>query len=118
MYAGWTGRNTAANLPYDEIFVLTLPAFQWIQVQYPPKYPRHTVTCHSVGGSQILTVGGLASDSTSDPTAYIAVFNNQDPFAQGLGVFDMTTLQWKDKYEAKPVDYHQPSVISEIYAKG
>jgi len=119
LYGGWSGRATSANMPFDEIHILTLPAFQWYKVQYPPLNPRHTVTCHSVGGGQILTIGGLNSDNTEpDPDVYLNVFEGHDPFAQGLNVFDLSTLWWKDQYTANPGPYVASKTIMDIYAKG
>jgi len=54
MYAGWDGNNYGNQ--DDTIHILSLPAFHWIQVQYTPKSGRFAHTCHSVGGSQILTI--------------------------------------------------------------
>ena len=117
MYGGWSGHATAANQAFDEIFVLTIPAFEWIQVSYTPKNPRHALTCHAVGGSQILTIGGLDSDDTSSNSdAYLAVFGTPDPFTQGLNIFDLHTLWWADHYSASPQPYHQSSSIQKIYA--
>ena len=119
LFGGWSGRATSANMPFDEIHILTLPAFQWYKVQYPPLNPRHTVTCHSVGGGQILTIGGLNSDNTEpNPDVYLNVFEGHDPFAQGLNVFDLSTLWWKDQYTANPGPYVASKTIMDIYAKG
>lgn len=117
MYGGWSGHATAANTPFDEIFVLSLPAFTRSKVDYTPQHPRHALTCHAVGGGQILTIGGLDSDNTEDnANAYLSVFSSPDPFAQGLGVFDLGTLSWKDHYSANPREYQQADLIKNIYS--
>lgn len=119
MYGGWSGRATSANRPYDEIHVLSLPAFQWHKVQYTTTSPRHGLTCESVGGGQILTIGGLDSDNTEpESDVYLTVFDSVDPFTQGLNVFDLKTLWWADQYTASPGPYTPAPAIQQIYAGG
>lgn len=40
-----------------------------------------------------------------------------DPWSQGIGVFDMKTLEWKDSYDAEPVGYEAPDMVKQYYAK-
>lgn len=118
MYAGWSGHLGAASIPFDEIYILTLPAFYWIKVDYPPQHPRHGLTCNAVGGSQILTIGGLDSNSihTTDTLTYTSPYDTTpDPFAQGLAIFDMTTLQFADQYTANASPYVQSDKIQNYY---
>ena len=114
MYAGWGRRLGAAAISFDEIYILTLPAFYWIKVDYAPQHPRHGLTCNAVGGSQILTIGGL--DTNSNENTYQSPYNTTpDPFAQGLAIFDMTTLQFADKYTAKAPPYVQSDRVKTYY---
>ena len=117
LYAGWGGNLGSAATPYDEIFILTLPAFTWVKVDYPPKSPRHALSCNAVGGSQIITIGGLDSASADAFSAnvYQDVFNTSDPFANGLNIFDMSTLSFADKYTANPPPYTQSALIASVY---
>ncbi|MCJ1463268.1 hypothetical protein MMC07_001874 [Pseudocyphellaria aurata] len=118
MYAGWDGRLGLTAVPYDEIYILTLPAFNWIKVHYPPQHPRHALTCNAVGGSQILTIGGLDTNSEhiGDGLTYISPFNTSaDPFAQGLAIFDMTALKFANQYTAKASPYVQSDVVRKYY---
>lgn len=118
MYAGWGGHLGALAVPFDEIYILTLPAFYWIKVDYPPQHPRHGLTCNAVGGSQILTIGGLDTNSkhTVDTLVYISPYDTTpDPFAQGLAIFDMTTLQFADQYTAKASAYVQSEKVRSYY---
>lgn len=39
----------------------------------------------------------------------------KDPWAQGIGVFDMTALKFKDSYQAKAEAYQPAEVIREYY---
>ncbi|KAI9694637.1 MAG: hypothetical protein M1822_000253 [Bathelium mastoideum] len=117
LYAGWGGNLGSVAVPYDEIFILTLPAFTWVKVNYPPKSPRHALSCNAVGGSQIVTIGGLnsASADTNGVNVYIDAFNASDPFANGLNIFDMTTLSFATKYTANPPTYTQSSLVAAVY---
>lgn len=117
LYAGWNTNLGPVAVPYDEIYILTLPAFVWIKVQYPPESPRHDLTCHTVGNRQMLIIGGVDSASTSgSDTFYEDPFNIADPFTQGLGIFDMTTLTFAEKYDADAEAYVQSDSVQQTYA--
>ncbi|MCJ1465317.1 hypothetical protein MMC07_003934 [Pseudocyphellaria aurata] len=114
MYAGWGMQLGAAAIPFDEIYILTLPAFYWIKVDYPPRNPRHGHTCNPVGGSQVLTIGGLDTNSRND--SYTSPFDTTaDPFTQGLAIFDMTTLQFADQFTANAPPYVQSDRVKAYY---
>ena len=102
VYAGWNGQPGPSAIPYDNTYVLTLPGFFWAKANYTAAHPRHGLTCEAVGGSQILTIGGV--DSTQqDPTTndtYTPGFNTRDPFPQGLAIFDLASLTWSSSYHA------------------
>ncbi|MCJ1466753.1 hypothetical protein MMC07_005373 [Pseudocyphellaria aurata] len=118
MYAGWAGHLGASAVPYDEIYILTLPAFNWIKVDYPPQHPRHALSCNAVGGSQILTIGGLDTNSkhTADELTSTSQFDTSpDPFAQGLAIFDMTALKFANQYTAKASPYVQSDLVRNYY---
>ncbi|KAL8839985.1 MAG: hypothetical protein Q9170_001527 [Blastenia crenularia] len=122
MYGGESGNLGPDAVPYDEIFILTLPAFRWIKVDYPPLHPRHGHSCNAVGGSQIISIGGVDSNSRIYYGDYFSIgestFNSSvDPFAQGLGIFDMTTLTWADHYTANAPQYVQSDLVKNFYAQ-
>ena len=104
---------------YDTISILTLPAFHWISVPYGPRNPRHGLTCVPVGGGQILTIGGLDS-AVNDPSngPLLGAFSGSpDPFTQGLGIFDMTTLKWAEQYTAQAPVYEQSHLVQQFYSQ-
>ena len=116
MYGGYPGETGYAAVPYDQIYILTLPAFHWIKVNYTAENPRHSHTCTAVGGSQILSFGGFDSSTTiSNASNYQSMFDGKDPFTQGLAIFNMTNLWWADKYEANQSIYRQPDLIRRYY---
>lgn len=118
VYAGWDGINY--GIEYDTIYILTLPAFHWLQVEYTPTSSRFAHTCHAVGGSQVLTIGGLDANPKITGPGYQNLiesnFNSTpDPHTLGLGVFDMTTLTWASQYTANKSDYEQSEIVSTFY---
>ncbi|KAL8775528.1 MAG: hypothetical protein Q9209_000024 [Squamulea sp. 1 TL-2023] len=120
LYGGDNGHLGAPAVPYDEIFILTLPAFHWLKVDYPPQSPRAGHTCNAIGGSQILSVGGFDANPKIAWGEYEdirkSMFNTTaDPFAQGLGIFDMTSLTWADHYTANAPQYVQSDLIKTFY---
>jgi hypothetical protein len=116
MYAGWNGNLGEAAVPFDEAYVLTLPGFNWVKASYPALNPRHGLTCNSIGGGQILTIGGLNSSQNGPDDLYKDVFNTQDQFTQGLAVFDLNTLSWKDSFSASQTTYSPAPQIRSFYA--
>ncbi|EKG13329.1 Galactose oxidase/kelch beta-propeller [Macrophomina phaseolina MS6] len=117
-YAGWGGDLGTKSVQFDQIYILTLPAFHWINVDYPPTGTRHALTCHAVGGSQILTIGGVDSASTdSSATIYAGPFRDRDKYTQGLAVFDLSTLEWKNEYTANASKYTQSELVRTYYAE-
>lgn len=59
----------------------------------------------------MLSIGGI--DSQADKP-----WGSKDPFAQGLGVFDMTELKWKEDFDHKAAAYDSPEPIREWYSGG
>ncbi len=108
-------------MSYDEVFVLSLPAFRWFRAPYAARRPRHAHTCHVVGQRHLLSVGGV--DTTQDrPLAGgggsaldLATFATRDPFPQGLGLFDITRLNWTTRYEANAAPYEQSAPVAAYY---
>ncbi|KAK2627187.1 hypothetical protein QTJ16_003153 [Diplocarpon rosae] len=120
IYAGWGSHLGADALPYDEIYILTLPAFQWIKVPYPPAKPRHGHTCETVGNRQMLVIGGVDTlqdtPTNAAPSADLVTFATRDQFAQGLAIFDMTSLSWATQYDADAAAYEQSDPVKSYYA--
>lgn len=107
------------TVQYDTINILTLPAFHWISVPYNPQNPRHALSCNAVGGSQILTIGGVDSNAKIDTETLYQVSESSfpDPFAQGLAVFDITTLAFSDHFTAEAPPYEQSDVVKQFYSQ-
>lgn len=118
MYGGYPGTTGSGAVPYDQIFILTLPAFHWIQVDYVAAHPRHEHTCNAVGGSQILTLGGFDSSTTDQSGSnYQSMLDSADPFMQGIAIFNMTSLEFEDHYSASALNtsVYKPSELVQYY---
>ncbi|OCL08168.1 hypothetical protein AOQ84DRAFT_293715, partial [Glonium stellatum] len=53
----------------DQTFTSTLPALQWLRVEYPAAHPRYAFSWHAVRGSKTITIGGLNSASNDSKIA-------------------------------------------------
>ncbi|EWY81908.1 hypothetical protein FOYG_16114 [Fusarium oxysporum NRRL 32931] len=55
---------------YDDIYILTIPSFQWIRGPYPTykngtgSYPKSMMSCNVVDDAQMLVIGGTYSNAT------------------------------------------------------
>lgn len=120
VYAGWDGNLGSRAVQYDTINILTLPAFHWITVPYNPQNPRHGHSCNAVGGSQIISIGGVDSTAIITPEQNIikrTFDNSPDPFAQGLAIFDVTQLSFVNQYIAQAPPYRQSEKVKQFYAQ-
>lgn len=99
----------------DQVYVLSLPSFQWFRANYKPISPRTGHTCHATASGQMIMIGG------EDPRYLgpdFGVLDNKapfDPWPQGFGVFDMTALRFKDSYQAKAGAYETPDIIKNYH---
>ena len=122
--AGFGGVLGDTAIPYDDAHILILPSFHWIKVNtFAARNPRYGHSCNAVGGSHILTIGGVdANPAISNPgpdnvMTYESTLNTSaDPFTQGLGIFDMTTLSFTDQYTANASPYVQSNPVVQYYA--
>ena len=97
-------------LALDAVYVLSLPAFRWFKADHPAQYPRFRHSCNIVGNRQMLSIGG------QDPTNQYNNTFTADPFLQGLGIFDLTAMQWSDQYNADAEPYESSAVVKAWYA--
>ncbi len=100
-------------MEFDEIFILSMPAFRWFRAPYEARHSRHRHTCHVVGQRHLLSIGGL--DATHTKPVNGSEFESPDPFPQGLGLFDMTCLNWTMYYNVSAAAYEQSAPVAEFY---
>ena len=97
-----------AALDLDAVYVLSLPAFNWQKASYTPRRSRAWHTCNLVGGRQMVIVGGKQPwlNDSSQIT---------DIWSQGLGIFDLSAMEWKDQYDAAAAPYVTPDAVKAWY---
>ncbi|KAH6688519.1 kelch repeat protein [Plectosphaerella plurivora] len=100
---------------YSDMYVLSLPGFEWTRLA-PSRSPpaRRDHMCLTVGKRQMLSLGGL---NTADGPGG-SMWLEKDPFPQGVGIFDMATLQWTDGYDAGASAYETHESIRKFYDDG
>lgn len=84
------------------------------------KAPDMGTPVNSVGGIQIISIGGVDSNSNINGGSGVirSTFDSQpDPFAQGLAIFDMTTLRFVNQYTAEAPPYEQSDKVKQFYAQ-
>lgn len=115
MHGGLINYVLGANgEPNDQVYVLSLPAFRWFQANYTSHSPRIAHTCHVTKTRQMIMIGGTNPFTTKDYVANTDV-GPQDPWTQGIAVFDMTALQFNDSYQPGADPYEPPEAIQQYY---
>ncbi|KAM0796187.1 hypothetical protein BDR22DRAFT_918877 [Usnea florida] len=123
VYGGFNGGFGNQSVQFDTVSILTLPAFHWISVPYPPEKPRNGQSCNAVGGSQIISIGGADPNvnmsilKLGNPLKYLTFNTIPDPFQQGLAIFDMTSLQFASQYIANAPPYQQSDPVKQFYSQ-
>ncbi len=64
----------------------------------------------------MVSVGGQVRNVT-EPDYATAMQLLPDPWPQGLGIFDLTTMEWKDGYDAAAPAYVTPAAVKAHYQK-
>lgn len=99
------GRDLSNNY-YDEVWVLSLPAFVWSRV-YAGESPRFSHTCHLVSNRTMLTVGGVNNVDQMRGSGSQAC----DWEEKSVGILDMSGVIWGSVYNAHAPMYEVPSQL-------
>ena len=75
-------------------------------------------SCNVVGNRQMISIDGRVNNaseynldnSDSNPDSSLP-----DPWPHGIGIFDMTTMQWKTSYDPNAAPYKTPNAIKAYY---
>ncbi|KAF2273986.1 kelch repeat protein-like protein [Westerdykella ornata] len=90
MFGGQNLQPFKNQTQYDDMWILSVPSFTWIEVKMGPDqsvpYPRAGHTCH-IWDSQMIVVGGYVGQELSCD-------------APGIYVFNTSSLQWSDQFTA------------------
>jgi Kelch motif len=101
-----------ATTDYDDVYVLSLPSFRWIQI-YSGQSPRWGHTCHLVANSQMLTVGGANGSTVAS-----SLWNGCDWEMMSVAVYSLSTLTWGSVYDAAAPQYTVPNLIYQVVGGG
>jgi hypothetical protein len=91
-----SGRSTTKSL--DDIWVLSLPQFQWTQV-FAGVHPNYGSSCQLVGEKQMLFLGGVWGECRTP--LYVALF-------------DMTNLRWMFSFTKGDGAFRVPKAVWEL----
>lgn len=114
------GGNNMNGIEYSDVYVLSLPGFHW-EVAKPAigeAYKRINHACAAVGQRQLLSFGGYKRTNESgyvDPEIY---WREPDPWVQGIGIFDMSSWSWEDRFDAGADRYEQNKRLRDWYDEG
>lgn len=109
----WGARDSSDEagraIPFGDVWVLSLPGFVWHQADGARIDPRTHHACVRAGNRQMLSIGGV-NTTEADGMA------TKDSSPQGLGIFDMTRMEWKESYNADAEPYATSEIIKKWYA--
>ncbi|KAI1258592.1 hypothetical protein F5Y18DRAFT_421312 [Xylariaceae sp. FL1019] len=110
IYGGISDQIRATS---GDITVLSLPSFNFFKG--PTAVPRSDHGCAIVGKGkrQMLSMGGIDGQNRTFTAPTTA-----DQWTYGLGIFDMTNMQWTDLYDPNLTAYDSPRVVNEWYSAG
>lgn len=89
MFGGQNLQPAGAQTPKDDMWILSVPSFTWIEVDQSKQsvpYARAGHSCH-VWDSQMIVIGGYVDPKISCD-------------APGIYVFNMSSLSWSDQFTA------------------
>lgn len=110
--------NSAAVATLSKVYILTLPAFHWLEVPTSASTWRNNHKCQKIGEKsisqhnqrQMLSVGGDQHPSGVDWSSYVDSWNS------AMKIFDLTTLTWSDSYNPSAKAYTRPDMVNRFYS--
>lgn len=108
------GSNTAINVSYQDVYVLSIPGFVWMKTSVTTTGgPRTTHKCIIAGNRQMIIVGGRNPD-----LSFSAAYRDADPWTNGINVLDISSLSWNSQFDPDAASYESPSAVSDWYDAG
>ena len=102
--------QSQANVELDQLYVLSIPSFSWHKSSHTPNDARSLMTCHVAGNRQMVMIGW-------EPPGIHIEYWPTDPWPQGLGIVDLTDMQWKSSFDADAAPYETPKQVKDYIAK-
>ena len=113
IYGGQLNGDVQKTVENGAVWVLSLPSFSWHKQSNPLAVGRYMHSCNIAGKSQMISVGGVAFLPDTPDSGFNTAGGTTDPWDQGLGVLDMSTLQWKSSYDPSADDYTTPQIVKD-----
>ncbi|OBT74650.1 hypothetical protein VF21_06409 [Pseudogymnoascus sp. 05NY08] len=119
IYGGDVGSsNSAAVATLSKVYILTLPAFLWLEVPTSASTWRNNHKCQKIGEKsisqhnqrQMISVGGDQHPSGIDWSSYVDSWNS------AMKIFDLTALTWSDSYNPDAKAYTRPDMVDRFYS--
>lgn len=99
--------------------MLSIPAFNWQKQDTQPGVGRYLHSCNVAGNRQMISIGGRVTNATEfdEDGANDSITDSSlpDPWPQGIGVFDLTDMVWKDTYDPNAAPYITPDIVKNQY---
>jgi hypothetical protein len=89
---------------YDQTYVLSIPSFIWIKIMEGAS-PRYAHSCHVVGKSQMLTVGGAR---------YENITHGCDWEYRSVAILNLKNSQWGNVFDYNAGEYELPAKIINV----
>ncbi|KAJ5975630.1 hypothetical protein N7481_009337 [Penicillium waksmanii] len=89
---------------YDQTYVLSIPSFIWIKLMEGAS-PRYAHSCHVVGKSQMLTVGGAR---------YENITHGCDWEYRSVAILNLKNSQWGNVFDYNAGEYELPAKIVHV----
>jgi len=98
----------------SDVTVLSLPGFVFFKgPKHAPRRSDHQCAVVGKGKRQMISVGGVDGENRTYTAPTTA-----DPWTYGIGILDMTELEWRDSYNPDTAAYDSPKVVKEWYEAG
>lgn len=120
IYGGSTGSSSASDIAsLSKVYILTLPAFAWIEAPIPADQWRGAHACQLIGSPsipehnqrQMLSVGGLQEPFPDGA----GISDYVESWTSGMKIFDLTELTWGDSYDSEAEAYERSEIVDNFY---
>ncbi|KAL9595678.1 MAG: hypothetical protein Q9179_004890 [Wetmoreana sp. 5 TL-2023] len=120
IYGGW---NIHEQTAFEDVYVLAIPAFQWIKIDVPDNADtrlsgnagRYQMSCALYGDRQLFSVGGLLILEEVNTIVNMQSCNTSWAVARML---DTTTFEWHRDFTPGSAAYAVPDRVSKIIGGG
>ncbi|EHA55848.1 hypothetical protein MGG_12441 [Pyricularia oryzae 70-15] len=113
VYGGANPLQTGRDQGFGDVHVLTIPGFRWFKVEGAATARRQGHACAVVPGKKLMVSVGGWDDKFEGES-----WKTADPWTKGIGVLDLSSLRWLDRYDPAAGAYESPAVVRDWYKDG